>query len=53
MPAAKVTPQQAALLAAVLPSPRRWNAASPTAGVRERAVRIAARAKETSLKPLR
>ena len=53
VPAAKVTPQQAALLAAVLPSPRRWNAASPTIGVRERAARIAARAKETSLKPLR
>lgn len=53
VPAAKLTPQQAALLAAVLPAPRRWTAARPTRGVRARAARIAARAKETSLQPLR
>lgn len=52
VPAAKLTPQQSALLAAVLPSPRRWSAARPTPGVKARAARIAARAKETSLKPL-
>lgn len=53
VPAAKLTAQQAALLAAVLPSPRRWSAARPTPGVKQRAARIAARAKAVSLAPLR
>jgi monofunctional biosynthetic peptidoglycan transglycosylase len=53
VPAAKVTAPQAALLAAVLPSPRRWGAARPTPGVKQRAARIAARAKAVSLAPLR
>lgn len=53
VPAAKLTSQQAALLAAVLPAPRRRSAAHPTSGVRARAARIAALAKGTSLKPLR
>jgi monofunctional biosynthetic peptidoglycan transglycosylase len=51
--AAKLTSQQAALLAAVLPAPRRRDAAHPTPGVRARAARIAALAKGTSLQPLR
>jgi monofunctional biosynthetic peptidoglycan transglycosylase len=51
--AAKLTPQQSALLAAVLPSPLRWNAAQPTPGVRARAARIAARARQVDLRPLR
>lgn len=53
VPASRLTPQQSALLAAVLPSPRRWSASHPTPGVRARAARIAERAKGTSLKPLR
>ena len=53
VPAAKITPPQAALLAAVLPAPRRWSAANPTPGVKARAARIAGYAKVTSLKPLR
>ncbi|MBM4244197.1 MAG: monofunctional biosynthetic peptidoglycan transglycosylase [Deltaproteobacteria bacterium] len=51
--AAKLTPQQAALLAAVLPSPRRWSAAAPTQVVKARAARITMRAKTFSLEPLR
>lgn len=51
--AAKLTPPQAALLAAVLPSPRRWSATRPTQVVKARAARIAMVAKTSSLKPLR
>jgi len=50
--AAKLSPQQAALLAAVLPSPRRWSAAAPSTYVRGRAARIAARARQVDLRPL-
>lgn len=38
--AAALTPHEAALLAAVLPNPRRWSADRPTAHVEERAARI-------------
>jgi monofunctional biosynthetic peptidoglycan transglycosylase len=41
--AADLTPEQAALLTAVLPNPRRWSPASPTAYIAERAGVIAAR----------
>ncbi|HYC01683.1 MAG TPA: monofunctional biosynthetic peptidoglycan transglycosylase [Azospirillaceae bacterium] len=37
VPAAKLTPHQAALMAAVLPNPRRWNPARPTAYIQARA----------------
>lgn len=37
VPAARLRPAQAALIAAVLPSPNRWSAAEPSAYVRERA----------------
>ena len=36
-PAARLTRPEAALLAAILPNPRRWSAAAPTAYIRERA----------------
>jgi monofunctional biosynthetic peptidoglycan transglycosylase len=42
--AAALDPRQAALLAATLPSPRRWNPAAPTAYVSARAATIAGRA---------
>jgi monofunctional biosynthetic peptidoglycan transglycosylase len=44
--AAALTATEAALLAAVLPSPRRWSASNPGAYVRERAGIVGARAKE-------
>jgi monofunctional biosynthetic peptidoglycan transglycosylase len=44
MSAAKLDPWRASLLAAVLPNPRRWNPASPTAYVRDRARMIRERA---------
>jgi monofunctional biosynthetic peptidoglycan transglycosylase len=53
VPASRVGPAQAALLAAVLPGPHRWNAATPTAYVRSRAATIATRAGDVSLAPLR
>ncbi len=37
VPASRLTPQQASHLAAVLPNPRRWSAASPTAYIQGRA----------------
>lgn len=37
VPASRLTPQQAAQLAAVLPNPRRWSAATPTAYIQGRA----------------
>jgi monofunctional biosynthetic peptidoglycan transglycosylase len=44
VPAARLGPEQAALLVAVLPNPRRWSPAAPTPYVRRRAAAIAARA---------
>jgi monofunctional biosynthetic peptidoglycan transglycosylase len=41
-PAAELAPDEAALLAAVLPSPRRWQAQAPSDFVRARAARIRA-----------
>lgn len=38
--AGKLTAQQAALLAAVLPNPERWSASKPTSYIRRRAARI-------------
>jgi monofunctional glycosyltransferase len=38
--ASKLTPQQAALMAAVLPNPTRWSASKPTSYIRRRAARI-------------
>jgi monofunctional biosynthetic peptidoglycan transglycosylase len=52
VPAAALDARQAALLAAVLPNPRRWGAAAPTAYVASRAVRIQARAAAVRLPPL-
>jgi monofunctional biosynthetic peptidoglycan transglycosylase len=52
VPAARLTAQQAALLAAVLPSPRKWSAAAPSTYVRGRAARIATRARQVDLSPL-
>jgi monofunctional glycosyltransferase len=42
-PAAKLSEREAALLAAVLPNPRRWLAAKPTDYLQRRAARIQAR----------
>lgn len=50
--AAHLSPGQAALLAAVLPSPRRWSAAVPSRYVRARAARIARWAREVDLGPV-
>ena len=52
VPAARLTAQQAALLAAVLPAPQRSSAARPSPYVRGRAARIAARARLVDLRPL-
>jgi len=52
VPARSLTPAQASLLAAVLPSPIRWSAERPTPHVRSRAARIAARARQVDLRPL-
>jgi monofunctional glycosyltransferase len=41
--AAKLSEREAALLAAVLPNPRRWSAAAPTEHIQRRASRIQAR----------
>lgn len=53
VPASRLSAPQAALLAAVLPSPLRWSAARPSPGVRTRAARIAARARQVDLGGLR
>jgi monofunctional biosynthetic peptidoglycan transglycosylase len=42
-PAASLTRREAALLAAILPNPRRWSAGQPTAYIRARAATIEAR----------
>lgn len=52
VPAARLTAQQAALLTAVLPSPRKWSATEPSPYIRGRAARIAARARQVDLSPL-
>jgi monofunctional biosynthetic peptidoglycan transglycosylase len=49
VPAARLTAEQAALLAAVLPNPRRWNPAAPTRYVLGRAANIRARAASVRL----
>jgi monofunctional glycosyltransferase len=53
VPAAALDAREAALLAAVLPSPRRWSAAAPTRYVAERAASIERRAAAVRLDPLR
>jgi monofunctional biosynthetic peptidoglycan transglycosylase len=45
-PAAGLTAGEAALMAAVLPNPRRWSPAKPTAYIRERAATILARMRD-------
>ena len=49
VPASSLTAEQAALLAAVLPNPRRWNPAAPTRYVVGRAAQIRARAASVRL----
>jgi monofunctional biosynthetic peptidoglycan transglycosylase len=49
VPAARLTAGQAALLVAVLPNPRRWSPAAPTAYIRRRAAAIEARAARVRL----
>src|SRR5512143_1076152 len=50
--AAELGPRQAALLAAALPNPRRWNPARPTRFLAARAGTIERRAAQVSLAPL-
>jgi monofunctional biosynthetic peptidoglycan transglycosylase len=45
-PASRLSPREAALLAAVLPNPRRWDAARPTAYIDRRAATIEARTRQ-------
>jgi len=52
IPASRLTPRQAALMAAVLPNPRVWSPAKPTSYISSRASRIQARASGVSLAPL-
>jgi monofunctional biosynthetic peptidoglycan transglycosylase len=52
VPASALTPHQAALMAAVLPNPRRWSPALPTRFVLARAAAIERRAARVSLSPL-
>lgn len=47
-----LTPQQAALLVAVLPNPRRWSPAKPTGYINKRASTIRARARAVRLDPI-
>jgi len=49
VPAARLDAWQSALLAAVLPNPRRWSPAAPTPYLRARAAIIAARAERVRL----
>jgi monofunctional glycosyltransferase len=53
VPAAALSPRQAALMAAVLPNPQRWSPALPTRFVLARAAAIERRAARVSLAPLR
>ncbi len=48
--ASKLTKRQAALLAAILPTPKRWNPAKPTAYLNRRASTIQARMNSIGLK---
>ena len=50
--AAGLSPRQAALLAAALPNPRRWNPAAPTAYLARRGAIIEGRARHVSLRRL-
>jgi monofunctional glycosyltransferase len=50
-PALDLSAHEAALLAAVLPNPRRWQAERPTAYIRERAATILARMPEVAVPP--
>lgn len=52
VPARRLDARQAALLAVMLPDPRRWNPAAPTAYLSSRARVIARRARDVSLAPL-
>ena len=52
VPASKLTARQAALLASVLPNPRRYNAGSPDGYISRRSARIQAEAPIVSLAPL-
>ncbi len=52
VPAARLTPPQAALLVAALPNPRRRNPAAPTPALSRRAAIIGARATRVRLDPL-
>ena len=51
--AADLSPQQAALLASVLPNPLRWSPAAPTRWLRARSAIVERRAARVSLAPLR
>jgi len=53
VPASQLTARQAALLAAVLPNPRRWSPAEPTSYINGRAATIQRRASGVSLSPLK
>lgn len=53
VPASKLTPRQAALMAAVLPNPRVWSPAKPSSYISSRASSIQARASGVSLAPLK
>jgi monofunctional glycosyltransferase len=53
IPAAALDDEEAALLAAALPNPRRWTASIPTRYLRSRAGVIARRAAHVRLEPLR
>jgi monofunctional biosynthetic peptidoglycan transglycosylase len=52
VPAAKLTARQAALLASVLPNPRRYNAGAPDGYIGRRSARIQSEAPIVSLAPL-
>lgn len=52
IPAAKLSPAQGALLAAMLPSPRRWNPDRPTPYLLSRARRISRWARDVDLGPI-
>ena len=51
--ASKLSARQAALLAAVLPNPRKWSPAAPTGYINKRASTIQARASGVGLGPIR
>ena len=51
-PASKLTPRQAALIAAVLPNPIKWSPAKPTRYISSRASTIQARMRSVNLSEL-